>query len=106
MEGFEPVPGDIAGSGDLGNYRNLSDTEECGSFCLNTTGCWSYEYSKTRKWCKINSFRQPTSSQWGDNGFCEKTGDIPVINCFHPFVKQVSFFDVINVMPSANYEEP
>ena len=74
MEGFELVPGDIAGSGDLGNYRNLSDTNKCGSFCLNTTGCWSYEYSKTYKECQINSGQKPDSPQSGDYAFCEKTG--------------------------------
>ena len=75
MEGFELVPGDVWGGGDLGNYKNISDTDECGRCCLNSTGCWSYEYSKTVKECHINSHREPNSGQWGDFAFCEKTGD-------------------------------
>ena len=83
MDGFRLVPGDIAGYGNLGYHNNIADTDKCGSFCLNTTGCWSYEYSKTTKACHLNSGQNPDLPQSGDFAFCEKTGYIPLIDFLH-----------------------
>ena len=87
MEGFHLVPGDIAGLGDLGHLNNISDTEICGMLCLNSTGCKSYEFSRTENWCNLNSADTPNEPEFIDQAFCVKTGAVPKY-ILHTFSKE------------------
>ena len=77
MEGFQLIPGDLAGNqyyGDLGDYGNISDTNACGRLCLNSTECKSYEFSSWNNWCLLNSADTPYANKTQDYALCVKTG--------------------------------
>ena len=68
--GFHLVPGDYPGIGQLGHFSNISDTNRCGSKCLGTAGCMSYEYSTTDRECNLNSVAAPSEGIHKDYAFC------------------------------------
>ena len=69
-DGFQLVPGDILGWGQIGSTGNVKDTDGCGDLCRNTTGCKSYEYSTTEKICNLNTDSEPTAEVYRNYAFC------------------------------------
>ena len=69
-EGFHLVPGDYPGWGQVGYFPNIADTDECGTKCLSTAGCRSYEYSTTERICNLNTVDAPSQNIYKDYAFC------------------------------------
>merc|ERR1719394_2193598 len=40
--------------GAAGRFLNVNDTVECAQKCVDTVGCYSYEYSKILRRCNLN----------------------------------------------------
>lgn len=74
-DGYSEKSGDIPGWGQIGK-RSAPNVIECGKLCDGASGCWSFEYSTTEKFCNLNRDANPRVGAYKDYAFCSKQAEV------------------------------
>jgi len=68
---YKYVAGDIPGAG-IKAMSSVGNIDDCADHCKANSNCCSFEYSRKRKRCNLNSECKPTTKVWQDYDFCVK----------------------------------